>query len=104
MSGLHFLKEIGHKLLDEYIELDTYRGPKTERNHAYQKLATKIRKNHNAHFGMMTTEKEVLNANDKLQKMIEKRKNRIKYYGYDKVEYAPNIQELQKNIKFEKIG
>lgn len=101
---LNLLKQLGHELLDEYIALDTYRGEQAERRHAYSKLSTKLKTHYNAHFSMMNTPEEVKEAITKLRKMIKKRRHKIKVLGYDKRVFAPNLQELQCNIKFEKVG
>ena len=54
--------------------------------------------------GLGVAEEEVLTAIVRLRKMIKERKNKIRRLGWDKRAFAPNLQELQKNIKFEKIG
>ena len=71
---------------------------------AYDKLSTRLKAGQSAHFKMMHTEEEVLTAIVRLRKMIKERKNKIRRLGWDKRAFAPNLQELQKNIKFEKIG
>lgn len=98
MNQLQFLKNEGHKLLEEYIALDPNKhgGPKKERDHAYSKLESKLRKRQKAHFSMMHTEAEVLQAISKLGEMIKKRAERIKREGWDKSVIAPNVQELQR--------
>ena len=102
MNQLQFLKNEGHKLLDEYIALDTHRGKK-EKTHAYRKLETKLKQHHKAHFAMMTTEAEVLHAISRLNDMIKKRKNKLEMLGFGKIKFAPNIREIQKNIVFTKV-
>lgn len=97
IENLAHLKNIGHKLLDEYIALDITKGHQAEKLHAYRELAKKLKwENSSAHFGRMTTSKEVLEAIRKLERMIKKRKNRIEFYGSDKIVFAPNVRELQK--------
>lgn len=93
------LKHLGHILLDEYVRLDTYRGQKAERRHAYEKLATKLKKDEQyAHFAKMNDEDELIEAIRKLRQMIKKRKEKLKWLGKDKIQYAPNLYELQKNL------
>lgn len=104
MSEIHYFKDIGHQLMEEYISLNPFLGDKKDRTAAYENLQKRLRKKHNAHFAMMTTFREVMDANDQLRKMIKERRKKIKLLGYDKRVYAPNLAELQKNIKFEKIG
>lgn len=96
--GLGYLKNIGHKLLDEYVSLDSYKGSAAERRAAYIKLASKLNLKeevHKAHFSYMHTSKEILNAIRQLEKMIEKRKQRIEFEGRNKAFFAPNLMELQ---------
>ena len=93
------LKHLGHILLDEYVFLDTYMGQKAERRHAYEKLAKKLKKDEYwAHFARMNNEDELIEAIRKLRQMIKKRKEKLKWLGKDKIKYAPNLYELQKNL------
>ena len=92
------LKNLGHKLLDEYIALEyrPWRTPPMARKAAYKKLCAKVGEYDNCHFGMMTTRKEVLSAIVKLRRMIKKRRDKIKYMASHKNVVAPNVSELQK--------
>ena len=103
MNNLQELKQKGHDLLDEYVSLDkSFRTPKERIKHAYDKLnfrLSKIDKEHPNHFAMMKTEKEVETAIIKLESMIIRRKKKNEYMGFDKIQFAPNLKELQKNIK-----
>ncbi len=93
------LKHLGHKFLDEYILMDLFRGSiKAEKNHAYRKLSTKVKDGNLVHFGQMKTKEECIEAIKKLRQMIKNRKRKIKWLGKDKVKFAPNIMELQKNV------
>lgn len=96
-NSLSKLKNKGHKLLNEYISLDSsHEDKKSKTAKAYRKLADKLESYRiYPHFSLMKTEEEVEIAIMKLEKMIEKRKDKIKYSA--KSEYAPNLQELQKN-------
>lgn len=100
MSNIQFLKKEGHDLLELYISLDPNRhgGVYKEKSHAYRKLEKKLRRHHNAHFSMMTTEQEVIHAISKLRGMIKKRKERIKREEKLKEQnrVAPNVRELQR--------
>ena len=91
MSNLFFLKQIGHNLLDEYVSLDLCKNKKMIKKKAYEDLGKKIKKEFSAHFGMMTTEKEVLEANKKLRNMILKRRKKMFL-----IQFAPDLMNLQK--------
>ena len=102
MNSIGFLKNEGHKLLDEYISLgDNF--DKKERNAAYQKLEKKIQKNYHAHFKMMTTEAECLHAIERLNAMITKRRQKIKLTNTGRIKFAPNLQKIQKELVFTKV-
>jgi hypothetical protein len=95
---LQTLKNNGHELLEEYISLDrTYRTAKQKRDYAYRKLSGKV--NGQSHFSKMTEVKHVISANAALRKMIKKRKSNNEFWGIDKVKFAPNLMELQRNFK-----
>ncbi len=95
--SLRELKSTGHKLLDEYIELNLYFGARSERKKAYLTLAERIKcEEIKAHFGHMATEAEVNRAIEELHGMIRRRKKKIEQQGWNKREFAPNLQELQK--------
>ncbi len=105
MEDIKTLKKIGHDLLNEYIALDNIRTPNSARKHAYQKLADKMRREEpTVHFNRLNTQWELLEAIQKLNKMIRKRIIKNQLYAKEKTEFAPNVVELQRGIKFEKIG
>lgn len=92
------LKNLGHKLLDEYISLDVMRQGSWAKHHAYRKLGKKLkREEYLAHFRFMTEKKQVVEAIAKLRKMIDKRRSKIEWRGKD--EFAPNLMELQRSLK-----
>ena len=94
------LKERGHRLLDEYIDLGVkYRmhgTRKQEMEHAYRKLGMKL--DSNPHFSSMKDSQQVMRAVLKLQRMIKMRHKKIRYRGLDKNVIAPNVKELQKGV------
>ena len=70
------LKNLGHKLLNEYIMLDEKRKGRNAVEHAYKKLGTKLNSMYGMHhFGKMKNRKEVVNAIVRLRRMIDARKN-----------------------------
>lgn len=93
---LAFLKEQGHKLLDEYVSLDYV--DRDSKGYAYKKLAKKLKAKdfRKAHFGAMATEGEVVAAINRLEAMIAKRKNKIERGLVRNDVVAPNVMELQK--------
>lgn len=103
MEEIAFLKHEGHILMDEYVALDLVREPIHARKNGYLKLAKRMRKRE-SHFKKLNTKKELLEAIRNLNAMIEKRKDKNKDRGFLPIKIAPNVRELQKNIKFEKIG
>ncbi len=92
------LKRIGHDLLELYISIDysklTY---KVKKNQAYTKIQSKLRKAKSSHFGMMTNTEEVLETNRIFREMIVRKEKDNKHRGLDKVQIAPNLQELQRS-------
>jgi hypothetical protein len=98
MEELKTLKNEGHVLLENYIKLDySHRTEQQKIDYAYTKLS--IKTGRNPHFSTMDTHVEVKNAISNLKKMIERRIKRRKHYGIDKVKFAPNLRELQRNTK-----
>jgi len=86
------LKNLGHKLLDEYISLDRDRCLKVARKHAYEKLAQKssdILNYGRVHFGNMQQRKEMIHAISTIRDMIKSRKRKYIYRGTP--EYADPI-------------
>jgi len=76
------LKSLGHKFLDEYVNLDRERTPKEARHHAYEKLAQRsgsILNYGKVHFSKMETRKEIIHAISTLRDMIRRRKNKYKF-------------------------
>jgi len=95
---LHELKEIGHILLDEYSSMDPIRPGNKAKKYAYTKLGKKLDKEeYLAHFGRMYSKEAVVHAIATLRKMIKKRQKKLEFRYKD--QYAPNLAELQKNIK-----
>lgn len=95
MNNLFFLKQIGHDLLEEYISLDLNKNKKFAKKKAYDYLGKKLRKEYTAHFSMMTTEQEVLKANNILRNMIGERRRKMERES--KIQIAPNLRELQRS-------
>ena len=97
---IKLLKNDGHKLLEEYIQLDSRKGIKFKRNHAYGKLAKKVKNGNPVHFAQMTTIRELKEAIIKLKKMIKTRKQKLawenRFGDGGEVKVAPNVRELQK--------
>lgn len=95
--NIEVLKQIGHDLLEEYISL--YHGRlsyKTEKKLAYTRLEKQLIRSHNSHFSLMTSKREVFDANDVLRAMVLKRRKDNEKSGVLKVKLAPNLKELQK--------
>lgn len=90
------LKRMGHELLREYVALDMSKNvPKVKVRDAYSTIEKKIRFSKNNHFGPMTKEEEVIEVNNILKQMIEKRKKDNEHRGLNKNQVAPNVRELQ---------
>ena|ERR1035437_360808 len=102
MNSIGFLKNEGHKLLDEYISLGDDFG-KEARSNAYRKLEKRIAKNYHAHFKMMNTEAECLHVIKRLNDMVEKRRQKKKLIRENKIKFAPNLAKIQKELVFTKV-
>ncbi len=98
--SLSILKQIGHRLLDELVALEgnakpIFKGEKA-RSRVYTRIQKKLRENYHSHFSMMKSEQEIIDVNNRLRKMILKKQKIIKKYSHNK--FAPNLQEIQKQV------
>ncbi len=88
------LKNIGHKLLDMYINMDISMGQNYARKKAYHELEKRVKSKYSAHFSKMESREEILYAHSKIRRMIDEKERILE--GRRKNIVAPNVMELQR--------